>query len=105
MQILVTSAALVAGVCAQTPEAESRPPNFLVIVADDMGWSDIGALGGETRTPSIDGLAEAGTLLTSYYVAPTCAPTRAMLMTGVDHHLAGLGVQSGIRASNQVGVN
>ena len=70
-----------------------------------MGWSDIGALGGEIRTPSIDRLAEAGTLLTSYYVAPTCAPTRAMLMTGVDHHLAGLGVQSGIRASNQVGVN
>ena len=104
-RVLVTSAALVAGVCAQTPEAESRPPNFLVIVADDMGWSDIGALGGEIRTPSIDGLAEAGTLLTSYYVAPTCAPTRAMLMTGVDHHLAGLGVQSGIRASNQVGVN
>ena len=105
VRVLVTSAALVAGVCAQTPEAESRPPNFLVIVADDMGWSDIGALGGEIRTPSIDSLAEAGTLLTSYYVAPTCAPTRAMLMTGVDHHLAGLGVQSGIRASNQVGVN
>lgn len=104
-RVLLMSTALVAGVCAQTPEAEGQPPNFLVIVADDMGWSDIGVLGGEIRTPSIDALAEAGTLLTSYYVAPTCAPTRAMLMTGVDNHLAGLGVQSGLRASNQVGVN
>lgn len=104
-RVLLMSAALVAGVCAQTSEAEGQPPNFLVIVADDMGWSDIGVLGGEIRTPSIDSLAEAGTLLTSYYVAPTCAPTRAMLMTGVDNHLAGLGVQSGLRASNQVGVN
>lgn len=104
-RVLLMSVALVAGVCAQTSEAEGQPPNFLVIVADDMGWSDIGVLGGEIRTPSIDSLAEAGTLLTSYYVAPTCAPTRAMLMTGVDNHLAGLGVQSGLRASNQVGVN
>lgn len=95
--------ALIAG--AHAAVVDERAPSFLVIVADDMGWSDIGALGGEIRTPSIDRLAAAGTLLTSYYVAPTCAPTRAMLMTGVDHHLAGLGVQSGLRAPNQVGVN
>ena len=107
-------AVLCAGVFAQAASApavedaaelESRPPNFLVIVADDLGWSDIGVLGGEIRTPSIDRLAEDGTLVTSFYVAPTCAPTRAMLMTGVDHHEAGLGVQSGLRAPNQVGIN
>ena len=90
---------------ASAADDERPPPNFLVIVADDMGWSDIGALGGEIRTPSIDGLAAAGTLMTSFYVAPTCAPTRAMLMTGVDNHQAGLGVQSVLRASNQVGIN
>ncbi|MEM9401255.1 MAG: arylsulfatase [Pseudomonadota bacterium] len=80
-------------------------PNFVVIVADDMGWSDIGALGGEIRTPSLDELASRGTVMTDYYVAPTCAPTRSMLVTGVDNHQAGLGVQSGLRAANQVGIN
>ena len=88
----------------EAPSTDVRP-NFLVIVADDMGWSDIGVLGGEIRTPTIDALARRGTVLTDYYVAPTCAPTRSMLMTGVDNHQAGLGVQSGLRAPNQVGIN
>ena len=105
VRVLPLVAVLFAGVSAQAAEHENRPPNFLVIVADDLGWSDIGVLGGEIRTPSIDRLAEDGTLVTSFYVAPTCAPTRAMLMTGVDHHEAGLGVQSGLRAPNQVGIN
>ena len=105
VRVLPLVAVLFAGVSVQAAEHESRPPNFLVIVADDLGWSDIGVLGGEIRTPSIDRLAEDGTLVTSFYVAPTCAPTRAMLMTGVDHHEAGLGVQSGLRAPNQVGIN
>ena len=87
-------------------ETEStKPPNFLIVVADDMGWSDIGVLGGEIRTPTLNELAARGTLMTAYYVAPTCAPTRSMLVTGVDNHRAGLGVQSGLRATNQVGVN
>ena len=104
--LVVVGTMLVAGASAQPDGAEDgRPPNFLFIVADDMGWSDIGVLGGEIRTPAINALADAGVLLTSYYVAPTCAPTRAMLMTGVDHHQAGLGVQAGMRASNQVGIN
>ena len=105
VRVLPLVAVLFAGVSAQAAEPENRSPNFLVMVADDLGWSDIGVLGGEIRTPSIDRLAEGGTLVTSFYVAPTCAPTRAMLMTGVDHHEAGLGVQSGLRAPNQVGIN
>ena len=105
VRAILMSALLVAGASAQPIEEANRSPNFLVIVADDMGWSDIGVLGGEIRTPVIDSLAAAGVLFTSYYVAPTCAPTRAMLMTGVDHHQAGLGVQSGMRATNQVGIN
>ena len=94
--------ALVIG--ANVATANERP-NFLIIVADDMGWSDLGVLGGEIRTPSLDALAQSGTLMTDYYVAPTCAPTRSMLMTGVDNHQAGLGVQSGLGAPNQVGLN
>ncbi|MYE83149.1 MAG: arylsulfatase [Gammaproteobacteria bacterium] len=109
VRTLLLGGALASGACAVALEdphdTGPEPPNFLVIVADDLGWSDIGVLGGEIRTPSIDRLAQEGTLVTSFYVAPTCAPTRAMLMTGVDHHEAGLGVQSGLRASNQVGIN
>ncbi len=105
MSALLKSSLLKTEANAQQITEESSPPNFLVIVADDMGWSDIGVLGGEIRTPVIDSLANAGVLLTSYYVAPTCAPTRAMLMTGVDHHQTGLGVQAGMRAPNQLGIN
>ena len=89
---------------AQDSSSADRP-NFLVIVADDMGWSDLGITGGEIRTPTIDSLAAKGTLMTDYYVAPTCSPTRSMLVTGVDNHRAGMGVMAGFRAANQVGIN
>ncbi|WP_101756644.1 arylsulfatase [Oceanicoccus sp. KOV_DT_Chl] len=83
--------------------ASSAAPSFLVIVADDMGWSDIGAFGSEIRTPALDALATGGVTMTNFYVAPTCSPTRAMLMTGVDSHLAGLGTMDGVQAPNQLG--
>ena len=68
-------------------------PNFLIIVADDLGYSDVGCYGSEIHTPNIDRLAgEPNSLrFTSFHVASACAPTRAMLMTGVEHHLSGLG--------------
>jgi arylsulfatase len=69
----------------------SRRPNFLLIVADDLGYSDISAFGGEIATPHLDALATAGLRLTDFHTAPACSPTRAMLMTGTDHHLAGVG--------------
>src|ERR1700739_4220489 len=68
-----------------------KPPNFLVIVADDLGFSDIGAFGGEINTPNLDRLAYAGIRLTDFHSAPACSPTRAMLLTGTDHHVAGIG--------------
>ncbi|MEM6832499.1 MAG: sulfatase-like hydrolase/transferase [Pseudomonadota bacterium] len=82
------------------PSPEERP-NFLIIVADDLGWSDIGALGSEIRTPTLDALAGRGLVMTSFYVAPTCSPTRSMLMTGMDNHPAGVGSMSGIQTPNQ----
>ena len=92
---------LLAGVAAlgatMAMSAEPRPlapgsrPNVLVIVADDMGYTDLGAFGGEIHTPNLDRLAAAGTILTNYYAAPLCAPTRAMLLSGTDHHRAGEG--------------
>ncbi|KAH3053808.1 hypothetical protein KXV27_002839 [Aspergillus fumigatus] len=68
-------------------------PNFLVIVADDLGFSDCGCFGSEISTPNIDALAysRGGLRFTSFHVAAACAPTRSMLMTGTDHHLTGLG--------------
>jgi arylsulfatase A-like enzyme len=68
-----------------------KRPNFLVIVADDLGYSDIGAFGGEISTPNLDRLAYAGTRFTDFHSAPACSPTRAMLLSGTDHHIAGLG--------------
>ncbi len=69
-------------------------PNFLVIVADDLGWSDIGAFGGEIATPNLDALALSGVRFTGFHTAPTCSPTRSMLMSGVDNHQAGLGTMA-----------
>lgn len=66
-------------------------PNFLVIVADDLGFSDIGAFGGEIKTPNLDRLAYQGVRFTDFHSAPACSPTRAMLLTGTDHHVAGIG--------------
>jgi len=66
-------------------------PNFLVIVADDLGFSDIGAFGSEIETPNLDRLAHAGIRFTDFHSAPACSPTRSMLLTGTDHHIAGIG--------------
>src|SRR6516225_4922698 len=69
-------------------------PNFLIIVADDLGFSDLGAFGGEITTPRLDALAFAGLRLSAFHSAPTCSPTRSMLLTGTDHHIAGLGTMA-----------
>lgn len=76
------------GVSAQ---ANDKQPNFLIIMADDLGYSDLGSYGGEIATPHLDALASEGLRLTSFHTAPTCSPTRAMLMSGTDSHIAGLG--------------
>jgi len=82
--------------------AQESRPNFLIIVADDMGWSDMGVTGGEIRTPNLDALAARGVLMSQFYVAPTCAPTRAMLLTGASNHEAGVGTQHGQQVANQM---
>ena len=78
-------------------------PNFLVIVADDLGFSDIGAFGGEINTPNLDRLAHAGIRLTDFHSAPACSPTRAMLLTGTDHHVAGIGTMLEMTAPDFAG--
>ena len=78
---------------AANAQSDSRP-NIVLILADDLGFSDLGAYGGEIRTPNLDALAREGVRLTNYHTGATCGPTRAMLMTGVDHHRAGLGINA-----------
>ena len=73
---------------AATPVA--YPPNVVVVVADDVGFSDLGAYGSEIHTPHIDAIASRGVLFSNFHVSPMCSPSRAMLLTGVDSHLAGV---------------
>ncbi len=68
-------------------------PNILLIVADDMGYGDIGAFGSEIKTPNIDFLADEGRLFTRFHTAPVCAATRSMLLSGNNNHVAGVGRQ------------
>ncbi len=93
------------GCTAVTPPITpaSSQPNVLLIIADDLGWGDIGVFGSEIPTPNIDGLAADGVLFTNFHTASTCSPSRAMLMTGVDSHLAGLGNMITFMPSNQRG--
>ncbi|MDZ7684486.1 MAG: arylsulfatase [Gammaproteobacteria bacterium] len=69
----------------------ARPgsPNIILMLVDDMGYSDIGCFGGEIPTPNLDAIASQGLRFTDFHATPKCSPTRASLMTGVDHHLAG----------------
>ena len=60
----------------------SKRPHILFIVADDLGWSDVGFHGSVIKTPNIDKLANEGVILDNYYVQPLCTPTRSALMTG-----------------------
>ena len=82
--------------------SESRP-NILLVVVDDMGYSDIGSFGGEIPTPHIDALAMAGTRFTDFQVLPACSPTRASLLTGREPHGVGFGSLAEELADNQKG--
>ncbi|ABQ69393.1 sulfatase [Rhizorhabdus wittichii RW1] len=92
---LLAGTGLTAVAGARSPAAPSpQRPNILLIVADDLGYSDIGAFGGEIATPNLDRLAQAGVRFADFHAAPACSPTRAMLLTGRDHHAAGLGTMA-----------
>ncbi|MFY0727224.1 arylsulfatase [Pseudomonas sp. NFX15] len=91
--LLMGALTLVSGL-AMAADTQPTPPNILLILADDLGYSDLGAFGGEIDTPTLDQLAHEGLQFTSMYAAPTCSITRSMLMSGTDNHLAGLGTMA-----------
>ncbi|MGE5814167.1 MAG: arylsulfatase [Acidobacteriota bacterium] len=80
-----------------------RRPNIVVILGDDLGYSDMGAFGSEIKTPNLDALANDGVRFSNFYTHASCSPTRAMLLSGVDTHLNGLGNMDEWTAPNQRG--
>jgi len=77
---------------AQNKSAQSvKRPNIIIILADDMGYSDLGCFGSEIHTPNIDAMAKTGLVMTQFYNASRCCPTRASLLTGLYQHQAGVG--------------
>src|ERR1043165_6131000 len=69
----------------EKPE-DPKKPNIVLIVADDLGYSDLGCFGSEISTPNIDSLATQGQMFTNFYTAATCSPSRSMLLSGNDNH-------------------
>lgn len=98
---LAACAGEAAAAAASAPRAER--PNILLIVVDDMGFSDLGSFGSEIATPSLDSLAYAGIRFSNLHGSSMCSPSRAMLLTGVDSHRTGFGNMLEELAPNQHG--
>jgi arylsulfatase A-like enzyme len=77
--------------CKKTGQERIEKPNIILIMADDMGYSDLNCFGSEIRTPNLDRLAKEGLRMTQFYNAGRCCPTRASLLTGLYQHQAGIG--------------
>lgn len=71
--------------------AQDRRPNILVVLFDDVGYTDFGVYGSDARTRTVDALAKKGAMLSRFYASPFCGPSRAMLLTGMDNHQVGMG--------------
>lgn len=99
-QILTSSICLLLLACSP----KEAPMNILLIVADDLGYTDLGCYGSEINTPNLDALASEGIRFTDFHTAATCSPTRAMLLTGVTTHKNGYGTMEGDLAENQIGL-
>jgi arylsulfatase len=101
--VLISGATQVYAKGPQQTEQKDKRPNILLIVADDLGYSDLGCYGGEINTPVLDKMAQMGVRYTNFYVSPTCSPTRSMLLSGTDNHVAGLGMMGEFLSPNQMG--
>ena len=89
-QLVFLALTMVASMAATAQER----PNILLIVADDLGYADVGAFGSDIKTPNIDSLADRGRTFTQFHTAPLCSVTRAMLLSGNNNHVAGVGRQN-----------
>ncbi|MEL7546613.1 MAG: sulfatase-like hydrolase/transferase [Pseudomonadota bacterium] len=91
MMIYLLSLTMLAVLFSSTAQAQTDQPNVVVVLVDDAALMDFGVYGGEAATPNIDALADRGMIFQQHRATPFCAPSRAMLLTGMDHHLAGFG--------------
>ena len=89
--ILISGIGLATNFCSTKTENGAPRPNIILIMSDDMGYSDIGCYGGEINTPNLDALAAGGLRFTQFYNTARCCPTRASLITGLHPHQAGVG--------------
>jgi arylsulfatase A-like enzyme len=90
--------------CALTAStAPRKPPNVLIILADDLAYSDIAPFGGEISTPNMARLAKLGVTFTYFHTSPMCSPSRAMLLTGAAQHRTGFGAMAEFQGANQKG--
>ena len=80
--VVLACLVLVGTVWCEGGPSKASQPHILFVLADDLGWIDVGFHGSEAKTPNIDRLAADGVVLNNYYVQPVCTPTRAALMTG-----------------------
>src|SRR6266568_4448380 len=89
----IATVAFLTGSALGSLAAESDParPNLVLILADDLGFSDLGCYGSEIPTPNLDRLAAGGLRMTQFYTTPRCCPTRAALLTGLYPQQAGIG--------------
>ncbi|MBT8078252.1 MAG: arylsulfatase [Gammaproteobacteria bacterium] len=94
--LMLVTATLAAAKGSLAQGSPSDRPNILLIVADDLGYADLGVFGSDIETPNIDSLATEGILFTQFHTAPMCAPTRAMLLSGNNNHVAGMARQSSV---------
>ena len=103
--LCVLGASLLAALPPSALAADAkRRPNIVLILGDDLGYSDIGPFGGEIPTPNLDRLAKEGVRFTNFYTHASCSPTRSIVLTGVDNHVNGLGNMDEYVAPNQRGV-
>lgn len=97
--ITVTIMLLVSLTRLHASDSQPARPNILIILADDLGWSDLGCYGGEIRTPNLDSLAAGGSRFTQFYNCTRCCPSRASLLTGLYPHQAGIGLMTSDQAA------
>ncbi len=88
---------------ASSAAGADKPPNIVLLIGDDVGFSDLGAYGSEISTPHLDALAARGVRFTNFHATASCSPTRAILQTGVDHHRNGLGNMAVVAPPEHVG--
>ena len=86
---------------SKSKKSEARRPNIVLILGDDLGFSDLGCFGSEIRTPNLDALAKEGVRFNQFYTHASSSPTRSMLLSGADTHLNGMGNMNEMTAPNQ----